>query len=582
MVKVFVPDESEIPLKWASEKASIASFLMSYCRNKFPDNQEYIERYTACYDKWSAEYKKIIEKDREILGLSAGEFLAPSESGDFYTLSNPSEKTLEYVNSLKYNRLRHKQMIESNNLADMAMPITDEKAVENNDNRRLQNMTFQVTESCNLRCTYCYQINKAPNSMTFETAKRMVDYILSDAYTANRPNMMGFILEFIGGEPFLEVELMDQIIEYFYDQCITRDLVYAYHTRISISSNGTLYFTEPVQKFIRKYSRVLSLGISVDGNKELHDSCRLFPDGTGSYDTAIAACYDYKMKYGALPGSKMTLAHANLDYIKDAVISLMDNGYDEINLNCVYEDDWEDGDAAKMYYQLKSLADFMIEKDRCLSYWVSIFRFDEFRPQDKVNDTQNYCGGNGVMIALDYKGDIYPCIRFMKSSLGPKVEPIVIGDLNVGIAGNTVYKNKYNDLLSITRQSQSTDTCINCPISQGCGWCTGYNYQTFGTPNHRATFICDMHKARALANGYMWNKYFLEKDLPYVFHNYIPKEWAIEIIGEDEYNMLIGLEQEIIFSDKNDGREIYMVNYGTFGDDDTNTEPWMDLQPKDN
>ena len=91
-----------------------------------------------------------------------------------------------------------------------------------------------------------------------------------------------------------------------------------------------------------------------------------------------------------------------------------------------------------------------------------------------------------------------------------------------------------------------------------------------------------MNKARALANGYMWNKYFLEKDLPYVFHNYIPKEWAIEIIGEDEYNMLIGLEQEIIFSDKNDGREINMVNYGTFGDGDTNTEPWMALQPKDN
>ena len=67
MVKVFVPDESEIPLKWASEKATIASFLMSYCRNKFPDNQEYIERYTACYDKWSAEYKKIVDEAIEYL-----------------------------------------------------------------------------------------------------------------------------------------------------------------------------------------------------------------------------------------------------------------------------------------------------------------------------------------------------------------------------------------------------------------------------------------------------------------------------------------------------------------------------------
>ena len=73
----------------------------------------------------------------------------------------------------------------------------------------------------------------------------------------------------------------------------------------------------------------------------------------------------------------------------------------------------------------------------------------------------------------------------------------------------------------MTRCSQSTDECINCPIAAGCAWCSAYNYEYFGELNKRATFICIMHKARALANVYFWNKYYR----------------AIE----EEYNMLLDL-----------------------------------------
>lgn len=48
-----------------------------------------------------------------------------------------------------------------------------------------------------------------------------------------------------------------------------------------------------VQRFLDKWAKHLSLSISIDGDKQLHDSCRVFPDGSGSYDLAIAAAKDY-------------------------------------------------------------------------------------------------------------------------------------------------------------------------------------------------------------------------------------------------------------------------------------------------
>lgn len=599
MIQIPIPDINSTQIKWAMEKTVLGQSLAKYSKNRYPDHPEYEERYQKFADEFYQKYLDYIEQDKAMLGIPKTCNVTvdgPTENYIVYNLPEYLEEAVKEEASHHIDGLHRRQEIEANNLADMAMPIPEEdkeEAEKNNDSRRLQNMTFQVTEDCTLRCTYCYQINKAPNRMPWEIAKRMVDRLTNEKYLERRPNMMGYILEFIGGEPFMEVDLIDQILDYFYDICITRDLRLAYHTKISICTNGTLYFTDKVQQFLRKWHSPLSLGISVDGNKELHDSCRIFPDGSGSYDTAMKACHHYQSMYGQLPGSKMTIAHENIPFITEAVISMMDEGYEAINLNCVYEDAWAEDDATKLYYQLKGLADYMIDHDRCLTYWMSIFKFDEFRPQDKENDTQNYCGGNGAMISVDYKGDIFPCIRFMKSSVGPNIKPLCIGNLEVGIGGTKEYKDEYEGLLSITRQSQSEKKCMDCPVGQGCGWCTGYNYQTFGTANKRATFICKMHLARALVNGYIWNKFFIKHDMPYVFHNFIPRDWALEIIPEDEFEMILDLERDIVFSERNDGREISMTNYGSFhtNEDAEYTEeelkftprpmePWMDIAPE--
>ena len=93
---------------------------------------------------------------------------------------------------------------------------------------------------------------------------------------------------------------------------------------ISMSSNGTLYRNKKVQDFLKKWDNRVSLGITVDGNKELHDTCRLFPNGCGSFDLAFDAAKDQLFKGNE--SSKLTFAPENIDKVYDAVTNLLNNG----------------------------------------------------------------------------------------------------------------------------------------------------------------------------------------------------------------------------------------------------------------
>ena len=170
---------------------------------------------------------------------------------------------------------------------------------DGNEKRYLaRTCTFQVTDACNLCCTYCYQINKKTHIMDFETAKKFADMIL-DANMENNPYIdvetsPGIVFEFIGGEPFMAIDLIQQISDYIVDKMIKTNHPWMNKFMFSICSNGVLYMNEKVQAYMNKYKYNLSFSISIDGNKELHDKCRIFPDGRGSYDIAIAGVEHFR------------------------------------------------------------------------------------------------------------------------------------------------------------------------------------------------------------------------------------------------------------------------------------------------
>ena len=151
------------------------------------------------------------------------------------------------------------------------------------------------------------------------------------------------------------------------------------------------------------------------------------------------------------------------------------------------------------------------------------------------------------MIAVDYKGDIYPCVRYMESSLGQDAPPLIIGNVYDGIVQNSLCEQCVKQLKAVNRLTQSSDECINCRIAEGCSWCQAYNYQdSGGDVNHRATYICVMHQARSLANSYYYNRYYLQTNQKKRVKIWLEDDKALQIIPQEELALLKLLQYPIL------------------------------------
>lgn len=405
----------------------------------------------------------------------------------------------------------------------------------------VKSITFVNTQQCQLRCSYCYQHGKNDVSMTRETAKKAID-MLFEEYNKNgyigEDNAQCVILEFIGGEPLLNLDVMDYTVEYFKHKAALLKHSWAIYYMINMTTNGILYDDPKVQDFLKRNKGRVSISITMDGNKELHDSCRKFPDGSGSYDIVEKSVKQLLLDTGYV-STKLTLAPANISYLYDAMLNLYSLGMNDIASNCIFEKGWATKHAVIFYDQLKKLANYLIEN---VGLSTTLFQDMIGKPMSE-NENNNWCGGTGKMLAITPDGSIYPCLRYTEFSLKKGCEPLTIGNIDTGIGVSKEDAETIDMLNAITRRSQSTDECFNCPIASGCAWCSAYNYEETGTPNKRVTYICIMHKARVLANVYYWNKLYKKLDMPDRFEMNVPKEWALEIIDEDEYNMLCDLSK---------------------------------------
>lgn len=412
-----------------------------------------------------------------------------------------------------------------------------------NESRNFYELTFQVTESCNMACTYCYQHNKKTNKLDFITAKKFIDKLLKNEIPyINIKDYFGIAIDFIGGEPFIEIDLIEQICEYIIHQMLEMNHPWLYHLKFAICSNGLLYNSLKVQQFFEKYHNFISFCISIDGNEKLHNACRLDLKGEGTYDRVLSSINNYKQQYNILPDTKMTFSPENITYLYDAIINLINIGYTQIPCNCIFEKGWTYDHAKIMYSELKKIADYLINENLYNKINIRLFNENNYQPMDE-QENNNWCGGADMKtMAMDYKGNIYPCIRYMNSSLNDKQPELNIGNIdNNCIPSTKAEQENYNLITNITRRSQSSDECFYCPIATGCAWCSGYNYEEFGTPNKRAIYICCMHQAQSLANVYYWNTLYKKLNIDKQFKMYLPKVQALNIIDEQEYNYLLNI-----------------------------------------
>lgn len=385
--------------------------------------------------------------------------------------------------------------------------------------RSYKSITFIVTKDCQLACKYCYLVGKnAKERMSWDVAKKTIDYILNNHSFFNEEAV---VWDFIGGEPFLEIDLIDKICDYIKTEMFRLCHPWFNNYRFNFSTNGINYNSEKIQSFIKKNITHLSIGITIDGTKRKHDLNRIWKtedmergvvpnqsEEKGSYDDVVK---NIPLWLELFPGAgtKVTISSADIPYIKESVLHLYSLGIHEVNINCVFEDVWKEGDDELFENQLMDLADAIIDSGYYQDYACSFFTEHMGKPMDCQMDNQNWCGA-GRMLAVDAEGNFYPCTRFAQYSLRSK-KAWIIGNVRDGID-----KNKLRPFLTLDRCTQSTQECIDCEVASGCAWCQGENYDAANTPTiyQRSTAICKMHKARVRANNYYWNKLYrkLEKE----------------------------------------------------------------------
>ena len=374
-----------------------------------------------------------------------------------------------------------------------------------------KSITFIVTKDCQLACKYCYLVGKNEKErMSFDIAKQAIDYILDHEDDFREESV---IWDFIGGEPFIEIDLIDQICDYLKSEMYRRNHHWFNSYRFSFSTNGINYHTDKVQAFIKKNARHLSIGITIDGTKQKHDLNRIYKrratkeEERGSYEDVVRNIPLWLEQFPGA-GTKVTISSADIPYIRESVLHLYGLGIHEVNINCVFEDVWNEGDDKLFEKQLIELADAIIDSGFYQDYACSFFSEHIGKPMDIKLENQNWCGA-GKMLSIDAAGNFYPCTRFAGYSLRSK-KPIIIGNVHDGID-----QNKLRPFLTLDRLTQSPKECIDCEVASGCAWCQGENYDAAETHTifQRATAICKMHKARVRANNYYWNKLYRKLEL---------------------------------------------------------------------
>lgn len=334
--------------------------------------------------------------------------------------------------------------------------------------------------------------------MSLETAQKTVDYVLDNKVFFNEKSVF---FDFIGGEPFLEIDLIDSICDYIKEQLYKKRHPWFDHYAFTFTTNGINYGTEKVQNFIEKNKKHIQVGLTIDGTKNKHDMNRIYKNsGKGSYDDVVKNVPLW-LKQFPNDSTKVTISSEDLPYVSESILHLFRLGIHRIFMNCVFENVWREGDDLVLEEQLIKLADAMIDEELYVDNTCSIFDDKIGKPN---KDNKNWCG-SGKMLAIDCDGNFHPCNRFVDFSLRDK-QPRIIGNIHTGID-----PNKVRPFILLDRKTQSPDKCLNCEVSRGCAWCQGENFDSAETDTiyQRSTAICRMHKARVRANNYYWNKLYL-------------------------------------------------------------------------
>jgi uncharacterized protein len=210
-------------------------------------------------------------------------------------------------------------------------------------------IVFEVTDCCNLRCSYCAQgelyessDNKADKNISIHSAIKLLKYIFN-LVPYNKKNKLG--IGFYGGEPLLNIKFIKQIVEIIPQLNAEKqiDIIYL------MTTNATLVHKH-IDFLVENKFRLL---ISLDGNEDNH-SYRVFDNNRNSHRTVVENIDKIKKKYPEYFASNINFNAVlhNRNSVKE-IYEFIYTRYNKIprisELNMLYTKPDEDGLLEKMF-----------------------------------------------------------------------------------------------------------------------------------------------------------------------------------------------------------------------------------------
>ncbi len=343
-------------------------------------------------------------------------------------------------------------------------------------------LCLHIAHDCNLACRYCFaeegEYHGRRALMSYEVGKKALDFLV-----ANSGNWVNLEVDFFGGEPLLNWQVVKDLVAY------GRSLEEPNHKkfRFTLTTNGILLDDE-ILEFANK--EMANLVLSIDGRKEIHDLMRPYRGGQGSYDKVVpifrkAAESRGQMNYYV----RGTFTRNNLDFSKD-VMHLADLGFEQISVEPVVaspEDDYalREEDIPALLEEYDRLAAELLNR-RKEGKGVNFFHFMiDLEGGPCVAKRLSGCGSGTEYLAVTPWGDLYPCHQFVGK------EEFLMGNVSEGIT-RTDIRDGFK-----TCNVYAKEKCRNCFARFYCsGGCAANSYNFHGHINDAYDLGCELQRKR--------------------------------------------------------------------------------------
>ncbi len=349
-------------------------------------------------------------------------------------------------------------------------------------NTVIKALCLHVAHTCNLNCSYCfasqgkYQGERA--LMSLEVGKQAIDFLI--AHSGSRTNLE---VDFFGGEPLMNWDVVKQIVAYAREQ----EKIHHKNFRFTLTTNGILIDDDVIEFSNREMSNVV---LSLDGRKEVHDHLRKNYAGEGSYDSIVPKFQEFvKARGDKSYYIRGTFTHNNTDFTND-IFHMADLGFTELSMEpvvCAPSDPYAltKEDLPVLFEQYEILAKEMLKREKEGRGFTFYHYMLDLTHGPCIYKRISGCGSGTEYMAVTPWGDLYPCHQFVGD------EGYRLGDIWEGVT-NTEVQNDFKYCNAYARKE-----CADCWAKLYCsGGCAANAYHATGNIRGIYEYGCELFKKR--------------------------------------------------------------------------------------